>query len=317
MLSTKDKLLRNLDWNLLYTFLIIVNEGGISAAARKLSLSQPSVSNALKRLEEHFDKRLILRKKGVFALTLQGMRVYEYASAASRVISNMADHFVEQQDTIQGEISIEIASHLQCPAFDKTLASYHALYPNVIFNINTQPSADIVSHVTEGALHIGLSNKKIAKTGLRFDFIGYEKMGFYCGPDHPCFGKNDLTLEDVKGGAYISFESDQPGEGLDAIAQFRDEHQFWGRLVAVSSNVEEIRRLILTGIGFGALTIDSAQPYVDQGLLWPLPPYNDFPMTEIYLVTPETVSLNDIETHFIKQLKKHVREETARQYSSH
>ncbi|MCE7630339.1 LysR family transcriptional regulator, partial [Vibrio fluvialis] len=59
----------------------IVNEGGISAAARKLSLSQPSVSNALKRLEEHVDKRLILRKKGVFALTLHGMRVYEYASS--------------------------------------------------------------------------------------------------------------------------------------------------------------------------------------------------------------------------------------------
>lgn len=311
MLSARDKLLRNLDWNLLYTFLMIVNEGGISAAARKLSLSQPSVSNALKRLEDHFDNRLILRKKGVFALTLHGMRVYEYASSASRVISNMADQFVDQQDTIQGEITIEIASHLQSPAFDKTLARYHALYPNVIFNLNTQPSADIVSHVTEGKLHIGLSNKKIAKTGLRFDFIGYEKMGFYCGPSHPCFNKEDLTINDLKGGAYISFESDQPGEGLDAISQFRDEHQLWGKLVAVSSNVEEVRRLILTGIGFGALTIDSAKPYVEQGLLWPLPPYDDFPVAEIYLVTPETVSLKDIELNFIKLLKKQVREENS------
>lgn len=311
MLSARDKLLRNLDWNLLYTFLVIVNEGGISAAARKLSLSQPSVSNALKRLEEHFDKRLILRKKGVFSLTLQGMRVYEYASSASRVISNMADQFVEQQDSIQGEITIEIASHLQSPAFDKALGRYHALYPNVIFNLNTQPSADIVSHVTEGKLHIGLSNKKIAKTGLRFDFIGYEKMGFYCGPSHPCFGKNDVTIEDLKGSSYISFESDQPGEGLDAISQFRDENQIWGKLVAISSNVEEVRRLILTGIGFGALTIDSAKPYVEQGLLWPLPPYDDFPVAQIYLVTPESVSLKDIEINFINLLKKQVREEVA------
>ncbi|MBR7890280.1 LysR family transcriptional regulator [Marinomonas sp. A79] len=309
MSSSKEKLLRNLDWNLIYTFLIIVNEGGISAAARKLNLSQPSVSNALKRLEEHFGKRLILRKKGVFALTLQGMRIYEYASSAGRMLSNMADHFVEQQDTVQGEIVIEVASYLQCPAFDKAIASYHALYPNVIFCINTQPSADIVSHVAEGGLRIGLSNKKISKTGLRFDFIGYEKMAFYCGSSHPFFNKTDLTLDDVKGSSYLSFESDQPGEGLDVIAQFREGHQFWGRLVAVSSNVEEIRRLIMTGIGIGALTTDSAQTYVDQGLLWPLPPYDDFPMTEIYLVTPETVTLNDIERNFIKQLKKHVRED--------
>lgn len=72
MLNPKDRLLRNLDWNLLYTFLTIVNEGGISAAARKLSLSQPSVSNALKRLEEHVDKRLILRKKACSLLLCTG-----------------------------------------------------------------------------------------------------------------------------------------------------------------------------------------------------------------------------------------------------
>jgi DNA-binding transcriptional LysR family regulator len=304
MLTNKDKLLRNLDWNLLYTFLVIVNEGGISAAARRLSLSQPSVSNALKRLEEHFDTRLILRKKGVFSLTLDGMRVYEYASSVSRIISTMANQFVDQQDLVQGELKIEVASHLFSPAFDNTIKTYHQQYPNVLFNINTFPSADIVAHVAEGELHIGLCNKKIAKTGIRCDFLGYEKMGFFCGPSHHLFGQSDLTIDDIKGIPYVSFESDQPGEGLDAIAQFREENRFWGKLTAVSSNLEEIRRLILLGVGFGALTTESAQPYVDQGLLWPLPPYESLPVTEVYLVTPESVALKDIETQFISMLRK-------------
>ncbi len=304
MLNAKDRLLRNLDWNLLYTFLTIVNEGGISAAARRLSLSQPSVSIALKRLEYHLDKRLILRKKGVFTLTLHGMRVYEYASSVGRIVGTMADQFVDQTDNIQGELTIEIASHLQCPAYDVTRAQYHGLFPNVIFNVNTFPSADIVNHVAEGVLHIGLSNKKIAKTGVRCDFLGYEQMGFYCGRAHPCFGRNDLTLEDIRGLPYISFESDQPGEGLDAIAQFRDQQQFWGKLVAVSSNLEEVRRMIMAGIGFGALTVESAKPFVAQELLWPLPPYESLPVTDMYLVTPDTVSLNEIESKFIQMLKQ-------------
>ncbi len=304
MLNSKDRLLRNLDWNLLYTFLIIVNEGGISAAARRLSLSQPSVSNALKRLEEHLDKRLILRKKGVFTLTLHGMRVYEYASSVGRIVGTMADQFVDQHDNIQGELNIEIASHLQCPAFDSTLAEYHHLFPNVIFNINTFPSADIVSHVVDGHLRIGLSNKKISKTGVRCDFLGYEKMGFYCGRNHPCFGKEGLTIDEIRGLPYVSFESDQPGEGLDAIAQFREQQQFWGKLVGISSNLEEVRRMILAGLGFGALTVESAKPYVAQGLLWSLPPYESLPVTEMYLVIPDTVSLNEIEMRFIQLLKQ-------------
>ena len=80
MLSPRERLLRNLDWNLLYTFLVIVEESSITGAARRLSLSQPSVSNALKRLEEHLGMRLIQRRKGMFALTEQGLRVYEYVS---------------------------------------------------------------------------------------------------------------------------------------------------------------------------------------------------------------------------------------------
>ena len=56
-----DRLVRELDWNLLRTFIAIVQEGGITAAADRLLLKQPSVSNALKRLETSLGKRLIER----------------------------------------------------------------------------------------------------------------------------------------------------------------------------------------------------------------------------------------------------------------
>ena len=304
MLSPRERFLRNLDWNLLYTFLVIVDEGSITGAARKLSYSQPSVSNALKRLEEYFGERLILRKKGVFSLTDQGLRVYEYASSVGNIMSHMAEQFAEDKGAVTGEINIEIASHINCPPFDRTLADFHQQYPNVFITTNTQPSADIVSAVAEGELRIGLSNKKVSQTGLRFDLLGYEQMAFYCARSHPLYGKDDLTLDDLKGLAYVSFESDQPGEGLGAIAQFRAEQQFWGKLVVVSSNEEEVRRLVLAGVGFGALTVEAARPFVEQGALWPLPPYEQLPTTEVYLVTPESLPLTEPEQLFVSLLRK-------------
>ncbi len=304
MLSPRERFLRNLDWNLLYTFLTIVDEGSITGAARKLAYSQPSVSNALKRLEAYLGVRLILRRKGVFSLTDQGLRVYEYAASVGSILSPMAEQFAADKGAITGEINIEIASHINCPPFDRTLARYHARYPNVFITTNTQPSADIVSAVAEGRLRIGLGNKKVAQTGLRFDLLGYEQMAFYCGRRHPLYGREALTLDDLRGLAYVSFESDQPGEGLGAIAQFRSEQQFWGKLVAVSSNEEEVRRLILAGVGFGALTVEAARPFVEQGALWPLPPYAQLPVTEVYLVTPENVPLTEAEQLFVAMLRK-------------
>lgn len=312
MLSPRERLLRNLDWNLLYTFLTIVDESSITGAARKLSLSQPSVSNALKRLEEHLGMRLILRKKGMFSLTYQGLRVYEYASSAGNIISHMAEQFAEDEGSIQGEIDIQIASHIHSPSFDQTLAQFHALYPKVLITINTQPSADIVNAVAEGELHIGLSNKKTAQTGLRFDLLGYEQMAFYCGRCHPLFGKKELNLADLSGLSYVSFESDQPGEGLNEVAKLRAEQQCWGKLVAVSSNEEEVRRLILAGIGFGALTVEGARPFVEQKVLYQLPPYDNLPVNDVYLVTPENIPLTEVEKLFVAMLNKNV-EQTVRE----
>ncbi len=314
MLTPRERLLRNLDWNLLYTFLTIVDESSITGAARKLSLSQPSISNALKRLEEHLGMQLILRKKGMFSLTYQGLRVYEYASSAGSIIAHMAEQFADEDGALQGEINIQVASHVYCAAFDLTLAQYHALYPKVLISINAQPSADIVSAVAEGTLQIGLSNKKAALTGLHFDLLGYEQMAFYCGRDHALFGKENLTLKDLSGLSYVSFESDQPGEGLNEVAKLRAEQQCWGKLVAVSSNEEEVRRLILAGVGFGALTVEGAKTFVTQGLLYQLPPYENLPVNHVYLVTPENKPLSDVEQAFVDLLRRNVMTSVRKRY---
>ena len=61
-----------LDWNLLRTFLVIVQERSISAAATKLHLTQSAVSQALKRLEDQLQRRLIERHNKAFTITSAG-----------------------------------------------------------------------------------------------------------------------------------------------------------------------------------------------------------------------------------------------------
>ena len=74
--------------------------------------------------------------------------------------------------------------------------------------------------------------------------------------------------------------------------------------MAVSPNEEEVRRLILAGLGFGALTVEGAKPFVAQKLLFQLPPYDELPVNEVYLVTPENQLLSDVEQLFIGLLRE-------------
>lgn len=303
MATTPDRLLRNLDWNLLHSFVTIVDEGGITAAAHKLAYSQPSVSNALKRLEESLGCVLLVRKKGTFTLTHKGRMVYEYATSANTILVQMADQFVRHEANLGGELAIQIASHIYSPPFDQSLQHFHADYPDVLITINTHPSKDILKHLMNREINIGLSNMKSAHSALNFELIGFEKMGFYCGPGHPLFGKENASLDELGGLPYVSFESDQPGEGLSAIAQLRASHRNWGRTVAISSNEEEIRRFILAGLGFGALTVEGAKPFVSQGFLWPININAPLPSCEVFLVTPAATPLTEAEARFTALLR--------------
>jgi hypothetical protein len=67
-IGADDKFVTNLDWNLLRTFVVIVEEESITRAASRLLRRQPAISLALQRLETDLGMRLIERGGGARAL---------------------------------------------------------------------------------------------------------------------------------------------------------------------------------------------------------------------------------------------------------
>ena len=77
MARQRRRFVWEIDWNLLRTFMVIVQERGLTAAGEKLSLKQPTVSNALKRLETHMGCRLVERNASHFSVTPAGVGASE------------------------------------------------------------------------------------------------------------------------------------------------------------------------------------------------------------------------------------------------
>ena len=65
-----------MDFNKLRTFLIVVEEGSVTGAARRLFRTQPAVSQSLRLLEEDLGIALLHRKSGNVYLTPEGCLLY-------------------------------------------------------------------------------------------------------------------------------------------------------------------------------------------------------------------------------------------------
>ena len=76
---------RTLDLNLLRVFNEVMAERSLTRAARNLSLTQPAVSNALRRLRETLGDELVQRSGQGMAPTARALSIWPTVREASRV----------------------------------------------------------------------------------------------------------------------------------------------------------------------------------------------------------------------------------------
>ena len=305
-----DTLVKNfhLDWNLLHTFAVIVQNHGISRAASVLNLTQPAISSALKRLEEQVGHKLIRRGGTMFEVTAEGRLLFRESMEVLVRINRLSETLSDTKKEIGGVVKLAFASHVVFPFLDKALKEFHDDYPNVRYQIEVDKSAHIAESVLMNTVTAGICLVYQQHEKLEYQHFFTEHFGLFCGRDHRLFGVKDLTVEDLRKEDYVSFQTDHMDDALWSVALMRNKNKMSGKIVGTSPNLEEVRRLIIAGIGIGPLPIHSVTSDIERGLLWQLPPYQDTPSVDVFLFTNPSCNFSRAETLFLSFLKEKISE---------
>ena len=302
-LSQAERLARDLDWNLLRVFLALAEAGSVTAAASRLSLKQPSVSSALRRLEERVGARLIDRSPGHFVLTPAGDRLRAEAEEVRAAILRLAGSLSEAAGQVSGPVSIALASHVVCPLFDVVLADFHRAHPTATLTVEVMASRDALATVAarRASFAIGLASDPPAV--LETAVLYRETFGLFCGPPHPLFGRTGLTAVDLAGRPAVSFQTDRAGDALHNVAAMRRAVGLDERVIGLSTHLEEVRRLIQAGVGIGPLPLHVVADDVARGRLWQLPPFDGLPVIDVHLAWHPKARTNPAEAMLLSMLR--------------
>lgn len=294
-----DQFARMLDWNLLRTFVVIVQEESITRAANRLLLQQPSVSAALKRLEQVVGRRLVDRAPGRFEPTQAGRKLYAECLEIYGTVLRLSEILDDPPNTVAGQIRIATISHVDNAEFDARLAEFFAIYERASISIEVGSTTETIRLVEQKAASVGLCDGNIPDH-LEKVMILRERYALFCGRSHRLYGKSDLAIEGLRGEPYVTFTADVlGGEHMGPVTALRAMASIGQNVRGSSANVEEVRRMIAAGLGIGMLPVHLAAPYVRSGALWRLPPYDDAPSNDVYLIWNPRTKLNDAERAFI------------------
>ena len=293
-----------LDWNLLRTFLVIAQEGSISRAAARLHLSQPAVSQALRRLEEQLDSELIVRRGPRIALSRTGEEVMQIAAELYGTVSRLGPALDTPAETVVGKIRMLTVSRVQSRCYDDFLAQFHNEFPQVEFEVDVMRSSDVVSALLQKTASFGLGLCRTPQPRLEQRVLLEQRYAFFCGRRHRLFGRKNLTLADLQSENFVSFTSDQIGGNLSPLTVFRDQQGFTGRIVASSPSLDEIRRLVGAGYGIGCLPEHTVAADVQAGEVWRLPPWEGVIDVNVYLLWNREQKFTQAESVFLERFQQ-------------
>lgn len=302
-----ERLARELDWNLLRTFIVLAEAGSVTRAAERLRLKQPTVSSALKRLEDRLGRKLITRKPGQFELTEAGGLLYKEAVEIQGAILRLGTLMRDVTDEVRGHVEVAMASHVVSPLFDDTLRAFHERHPAATLSINVSASKDALEAVTARRASLAVCLVRERNPKLEYLRLFREFFGLFCGPPHPLYGRTDLTKADLAGQSAVSFVTDRLEDALRPVTLMRVAADLEDRVVGTSANLEEVRRMIIAGLGVGPLPVHVVRRDLEEGLLWQLPPYDALPQIDVHVVWNPKAKLNRAEKALLDMLLTRIR----------
>lgn len=172
--------------NLYHIFYTVAQCGNISAAAKKLYISQPAVSKSISRLEENFASPLLIRSSRGVTLTENGKLLYRQLETAFQAI-RQGEEMISRNDLLgAGSLSIGVSATLCKYALLPYLQDYIAANPYVKVSLSCQSTHETIAALENGTLELGLvgESDRLESSHLAFFPIREIHDIFVCSPEY-------------------------------------------------------------------------------------------------------------------------------------
>ncbi len=192
--------------DIIYT---IYKEGGISKAAQRLYVSQPSLSAMVKKVEDEIGLPLFDRTVKPIRLTETGK---EYIKAAESIlaIENGFDSYIDSVNNLQrGSVRIgsnQLLSSLVLPAY---ISSFISDYPNIQLSLTDANSVTLADGLMSGDLDLIIDNHRLDPDLFEMKHISTEHLLLAVPKklDVSHFSEARLSAEDIIDGRHLSHDT--------------------------------------------------------------------------------------------------------------
>lgn len=261
-----------MEFKQLEAFVAVVDYGSFSEAARKLYLTQPTISAHVRSLEEELHTKLILRTTKKATITTRGYQLYDSAVRMLEIRNNLLENFTGVQKHMIDLAASTIPSSYLLP---EILAAFGKTHPDIYFHSIQADSAESINRVLDGTVDLALVGQNTRdETCVFLPFCQDELVIATPITNHYLGLQNkSVTFEDfIKDPLIIREKGSGTKKEMDLFLEQIGVTPSDLNVIARMNDLEGIKKSIVNGLGISILSARSAIDLqkTKQILLFPL-----------------------------------------------
>jgi len=263
---------KNITIQQLEALIHLVSERSFSRAARRMFLTQPSLTKHIKNLEDAVGFKVINRHNTGVTLTLQGRLLYEYAQKIMGLREGVKEKILKSMEKESGTIDL-IASTI--PAnyiLPYILGDFNKKYPKIKVYIKTVNSEEALDMVINKHAEIGFIGKKPLSRKINAEPVWKDRLVIAVSGTHRWRERSFITANELMEEPFVTREK---GSGTREILEnYLKENagpDFRLNIVAELGSSEAIKEAIIAGLGVSFISIHAIRRELKQKLLVEIP----------------------------------------------
>lgn len=258
-----------MDLRQLEVFARVVETRSFSRAAEALRLTQSTISEHVRLLEDEVGTRLFDRLGRETVPTRAGELLYDYARRILALRTEARQALEQFLGRISGVLQVGASTIPGEYVLPPLIGRFREKFPQVSMALRIGDTRGIVEAVLEGRVELGVVGARPDHRQLEAVELMPDELVVVVPPGHAWFGRRRATLEDLRAEPLIVRE---PGSGsrqaLEAALDEAGADLDGLRVIAEMGSTSAIKQAVKAGVGVSIMSKRAVEEECRHGLLW-------------------------------------------------
>ena len=247
----------------------LVEERSFSRAAKRMFLTQPSLTKHIRNLEDVLGSKLVHRGSRTLTLTPEGRVICDYARRILKLREEAGDRVMRLRETEAGDLLIAASTIPATYILPRAIGGFRERYPGVRVTIRTADSSAVVEMILENEAEIGFIGKMPPAGKLVSEALWKDRLTLAVPAAHPWakrkvvrfreIGKQPFVIREKGSGTREAVEGCLRGAGSPGPVDLN--------VVAELGSSEAVKEAILAGLGVSVISAHAIRRELESGLL--------------------------------------------------